>query len=423
MPQLSKGDTFADTQQLTATRLNQLVDSATILVGVISEQTPITANTLEATDTTIVNDNGVLKKATVGDFVGSGVPVVTKTITATAKNDVKITTFDADPVITGNTYNSTNGSTVIVTTTAIHGLTVGQFVLITGAGTGYNGTFRVNAVTTYTFTYVLDANIVDANNNPVAGSGICQYTPKGTLNVDGNESVSGRLQVVGNTTVSGTMYADGAFRVKGASEFNIAPTIGNKSIPQLYEITEVAIPTASWGNGNSDTSYTWDVMWNSSTYVKGVDEMWIVELDMKVMNMSGSTTNALFTFPVKWKLETVTTVGSNAVVVSTWCQKLDYPASYFAASCGYSFIALENFHWKYVINKNVAFDGKFRISAKQTVPQGWANQTDGFTSISPVSVGTNATQAYYQADATSPSSNNLNFPWVSIFRIFKYKSL
>ena len=219
------------------------------------------------------------------------------------------------------------------------------------------------------------------------------------------------------------MYADGAFRVKGASEFNIAPTIGNKSIPQLYEITEVAIPTASWGNGNSDTSYTWDVMWNSPTYVKGVDEMWIIELDMKVMNMSGSTTNTLYTFPVKWKLETVTTVGSNAVVVNTWCQRVDYTTNYYAGSSGHSFIALENFYWKYVINKNIAFDGKFRISAKQTVPQGWANQTDGFTSISPVSVGTNATQAYFQADATVAASNNLNFPWVSIFRIFKYKSL
>ena len=58
MAQLSKGDTFADGQQLTATRLNQLVDSSQILVGAITEQTAITAGTLEATDTTIVSDAG-----------------------------------------------------------------------------------------------------------------------------------------------------------------------------------------------------------------------------------------------------------------------------------------------------------------------------------------------------------------------------
>ena len=38
MAQLQKGDTFADGQQVTGTRLNQLVDAAVILPNVITDQ-------------------------------------------------------------------------------------------------------------------------------------------------------------------------------------------------------------------------------------------------------------------------------------------------------------------------------------------------------------------------------------------------
>jgi hypothetical protein len=83
------------------------------------------------------------------------------------------------------------------------------------------------------------------------------------------------------------------------------------------------------------------------------------------------------------------------------------------------------FHWKCVLNKGLAFDGKFRISAMQNIPQGWANQTDGFTAISPVSAGTSVNMAYWQGLATVGTANNIatNFPWRTVFRIFKHKSL
>jgi hypothetical protein len=423
MPQISKGDTFADTQQLTAARLNQLVDSATLAVGAISEQTLITTpKSLIAADETIVNDGGVLRKVTMLDLLGSDIPVVTSEIDAGEKKDIKVDVYNGDPVL-GSSYTSSNGSTVIVTALAAHGLVVGQFVTISGAGSGYNGTFKITAVSSNTFTYILDAEIVDANGNPVAGSGLCTFTKIGAVNITGNTSISGRLEVDGKTKFKSDTYVDGAFEAKGLAEFNIEPTIGGKAIPQLYEITEVAVPAKSWGTTNSNTPNAWDSMWLSATFVKPEDEMWVIETDMKVMCMSASSTNFSVIRPTLWKLETVTTTGSVTTMVNNWVQRVDGIAPFISGLSGYSSIAFEQFWWKYVIQKGTAFDGKFRISAKQGIPTGYLNQTDGFTSISPVSVGSNASQAYYQAEATVATANNVNFPWVTIFRISKYKSL
>ena len=91
MAQISKGDTFTDGQQVTGSRLNQLIDSATILVNVITDQTSITPNTLQATDSTIVNDAGVLREATVGDFLNSNLPISTSSITGGAGVDIVLT--------------------------------------------------------------------------------------------------------------------------------------------------------------------------------------------------------------------------------------------------------------------------------------------------------------------------------------------
>lgn len=125
MPQISKGDTFANSQQLTATRLNQLVDAATLLVGAISEQPSITANTLEATDSTIVNDGGVLKKATVGDILNSNLPVSTSSITGGAGVDIAVTPAAGQKMDVGGAFeaNSIN---------SVGALTVGGNATITG---------------------------------------------------------------------------------------------------------------------------------------------------------------------------------------------------------------------------------------------------------------------------------------------------
>jgi hypothetical protein len=255
MPQLSKGDTFANSQQLTAARLNQLVDSAQLLVGAISDQPSITANTLEATDSTIVNDAGVLKKATIGDVVGSGLPITTSSITAQANKDVVIASNDGILVV-GSTYVSADAITVTVTTAVAHGLSVNQIVQISGAGTGYNGVFKITAVTSFTFTIVLPSYAgATITTTPTA----CNYLVKATSRFVGHTAVSGNQYA--NAVVTPYLEVDTQalfnlaisknLTVTGTATLTNAPLLGTTAInPRLdyfVQTRAIASLTSGWG--------------------------------------------------------------------------------------------------------------------------------------------------------------------------------
>lgn len=203
MAQITKGDTFVDGQQLTAARLNQLVDSATVLPNIITDQTNLTANTVASGDSVLLYDLSAtaLREATASDLLNSGIAVTTSSITAGANSDITITPNDAT-IVSGATYTSGDGLTVVVTSNA-HGLAVGQVVLISSAGTGYNGTFRLTAVSTNTFTYVM-------TTAATAGSGSLSFTKKATGKIVGNEAVTGNFYVDGNAVITGTTINTGA---------------------------------------------------------------------------------------------------------------------------------------------------------------------------------------------------------------------
>ena len=282
MAQLSKGDTFADTQQLTATRLNQLVDSATLLVGAITDQTAITANTLEATDTTIVSDAGVLKKATVGDFFGSGLPLVSATLTSTANKDITFTPNDG-VIVAGSTYISSDGLTVTVTTLVAHGLLVNNVVLISAAGSGYNGTFRITAVTSLTFQYVMPL-LTAATATPTATA--CNYTRKASSLIAGNEVVNGNQFVTGaieSPTIKSTTTAE--FNLSTAKTSNVTTAMQFSGVPVmgLASIAESTIPffqcDGTTAGGLSSTCNQWKTVFTFSGLTKTDKEMWIIETD------------------------------------------------------------------------------------------------------------------------------------------------
>ena len=289
MAQLSKGDTFADTQQLTATRLNQLVDSATLLVGAITDQTAITANTLEATDTTIVSDAGVLKKATVGDFFGSGIPIVSATLTSTANKDITITPNDG-VIVTGSTYISTDGLTVTVTTLVAHGLLVNNVVLISAAGTGYNGTFRISAVTSLTFQYVMPL-LTAATATPTATA--CNYTRKASSLIAGNEVVNGNQFVTGaieSPTIKSTTAAE--FNLSTAKTSNVTTAMQFSGVPVmgLASIAETTVPffqcDATTSGGLSSTCNQWKTVLTLSGLTKTDKEMWVIDADFVAVYFS-----------------------------------------------------------------------------------------------------------------------------------------
>ena len=147
MAQISKGDTFTDGQQVTGARLNQLVDSSTLLVGAITDQPSITANTLEATDSTIVNDGGVLKEATIGDFLNSNLPITTSSITTSAINGIAGADIAVAPAA-GQKFD-VNGAFESTTSNTTSNATIGGTLTVTGATTltgGVASGFTVNGL-------------------------------------------------------------------------------------------------------------------------------------------------------------------------------------------------------------------------------------------------------------------------------------
>lgn len=153
MAQISKGDTFVDGQQVTGARLNQLVDASTLLVGAITDQPSITANTLEATDSTIVNDAGTLKEATIGDILNSNLPISTSSITGGAGVDITVTPAAGQKMDVGGAFEA-NSSNIVGNSTIGGNETVSGNLTVTGTSTlNGNATANGNLAVTGSFTY------------------------------------------------------------------------------------------------------------------------------------------------------------------------------------------------------------------------------------------------------------------------------
>ena len=280
MPQISKGTSFADGQQLTALRLNQLVDSATLQVDAITAQPPITANTLEATDSTIVNDGGVLKEATIGDFLNSGLDAtfddatvetaVCSVINGKTNKDINLTPNDG-VLVTGKAFASVDGITAVVTSVA-HGLENNTCLDISASNAVYSGQYFITVISVDSFSYVI------SQTTPVAASGTLDYTKKGTVKAIGSESVSGNFEVIGKTGLNGAVNIGGNLTVasnstfKGTSNFTGVLQVNGATGYVLTDIIEENIPNFVGALGNTTHS-----MFTSASYTKPAGELWIIE--------------------------------------------------------------------------------------------------------------------------------------------------
>lgn len=160
MPQLSKGDTFVNGQQVSANRLNQLVDSAIILVGSISEQTAIASNGVSASDEIPINDGGVLKKATASDILNSGLAITTGSVSGNTGADLVITPSAGQKVdIAGNL----EADDINVT----DDLTVGDDLTV-------SGDLTVTGTTTQTGTLTANGGVV--TNGTLTSNGVANFT-------------------------------------------------------------------------------------------------------------------------------------------------------------------------------------------------------------------------------------------------------
>lgn len=114
MAQIIKGDTFADGQQLNAARLNQLLDSAQLSAGAITEQSALAPLTVSPTDLILIYDAsaGSLKKTSIADILGSG-GIEIKTSTIVSNSTLSITTVSGLNIYGGLVIDDITSPTVI----------------------------------------------------------------------------------------------------------------------------------------------------------------------------------------------------------------------------------------------------------------------------------------------------------------------
>ena len=290
MAQISKGDTFADGQQVTGARLNQLVDSSVLVVGAVTDQPAITAATVAIDDQMILADTSTatLKKVSVGDILGSSLPIVATTIAGTAitgttvttpivnssaNNDVLVTPYDGVNV-TGKPFNSPDGITATISSLA-HGLTTGSLVQITASNTAYSGLYKITVTNADEFKYTV---------YPVAvlASGTCSYIKKATERIIGNQTVSGNVIVAGNETIEGNLRVVGDVAMDGNLNITGTLKVNGTTGYILYEVLEEGIPY--WG---ATTATNYNGVFASTVFTKPSDEIWEFEVSYNIYGDTG----------------------------------------------------------------------------------------------------------------------------------------
>ena len=207
--------------------------------------------------------------------------------------------FDVDKIYSSITVSITNkaltSNVATLTTSAVHGLTVGMTIVITGVDATFNGSYRITTVpTTTTFTYARTAtNVPSAAVSPV-GTGVTNpvihyidYTSGTDRKVfaicdDGvnaywitNKTVGGNERltmfkkplsgdaVTGSSNPSATgdvtqMFQDANIEIQYATMEFIKDRIILCVNNAVYELTTSAtsLPTASYTNTNTNYHYT-----------------------------------------------------------------------------------------------------------------------------------------------------------------------
>jgi hypothetical protein len=202
MPQINKGDTFANGEQVTGTRLNQLVDSATILPAIITDQTNLTANTVATVDSVLLYDLSAtaLREATASDLLNSNLAVTTSSITGGAGVNLVITPASTYKVDVAGAFEADSS-------TIVGAATIGGTLGVTGA-----------------------------------------VTASSTLGVTGALTASSTLAVTGTTTLTGAatasdVTASGTVNITGAIQF------GGTVVYSMYEVTKHTATTAALTKG------------------------------------------------------------------------------------------------------------------------------------------------------------------------------
>ena len=214
---LSKGTTFATGDQVTATKLNNLVDSATFASGAVASGGGLSVSTGGVS--LLVSDLGITEAKLAGSSVTT-TKIADATITpaklstyaptwsstaTTIANSLDFSAISTTP--TSGTYGR-SGTTVTISMTG-HGMTTGMVATFTfNSGTGgaaNGGTYVVTVSDANTFT------ITDTASGTITGSPTCSRTSYyGTSTIRGSETINGNLTVNKDASITGSLNLGGS---------------------------------------------------------------------------------------------------------------------------------------------------------------------------------------------------------------------
>lgn len=114
MAQIQSPETYVDGQQVTAARLNNQTNGAVLLPGAVTDQTAIASGSVATGDALIIHDlsASALRKATAGELLGSGVPIVASTIGGVTGTDIVITPASGQNVEVDGAFGVTGNAIV-----------------------------------------------------------------------------------------------------------------------------------------------------------------------------------------------------------------------------------------------------------------------------------------------------------------------
>jgi hypothetical protein len=282
-------------QQVTKSRLNNMVNNAVPLPGLITDRTALASNTIASDDKFLIVDTSAsaLRSANASDILGSGIPLTTSGISYSGQ-DIQINVDDSTPITTAS-FVSADGITVTVTATA-HGFTPGgtNLIEVSGAPSTYNGIFVFNYVNANTFTYT-----TLSTGTPVTSPTVITVKRKGSIRNASSVVTNSHLSVTQQSIFGGSIYAKQNLNISGA--LNCASTAsitGNLTVTgnitkggtnnyNLYSITRVRIPGAIYDT-TVDGRYSYSSIWYLTTgktlytesFIVPAGEIWELNYDL-----------------------------------------------------------------------------------------------------------------------------------------------
>lgn len=224
MAQLQNPETYADGQQVTSARLNNMVNGATLTDGAINDQTAITSSvvpSVNAADSLLIYDASEitankLRKATLTQVLTNNLPITTSSITGGAGVNISVTPA------------------------------VGYFWALTGNAT-VSGTLAVTGATTLTGDATLSGNVTVAGNATFNTTSAIKL-PVGTTGQRPASPVQGQIRY--NTTTSNTeIYKGTTWEAVGGGPFDAAG--GNQIIAPDAAGTTPTSATFTSANGST----------------------------------------------------------------------------------------------------------------------------------------------------------------------------